>query len=64
MTRAEQYRAKAAENETWAERLTDPQLRARYLDLARQYHSMAQQAERDEAQRKGPPPDSKGATGG
>jgi len=45
-SKAEEYRAKAAQCEKMAERHKDTQFREQYLELARQWRAMAEQAER------------------
>lgn len=49
MSKPENYRARAAQCEHAAERNRDATLKAQYLELARQWRELAEQAERDEA---------------
>lgn len=48
-SKSETYRARAAQCELMGERNRDPTLKAQYLELARQWRELAQQAEQDEA---------------
>ena len=44
-TRAEDFRAKATEAERQAKNISDPKLRANYLELAKAWRQMAEQVE-------------------
>jgi hypothetical protein len=46
MTRAEEYRLRAKEAEEQAEKIRDPATKQGFLDIARQWREMAEQAER------------------
>jgi hypothetical protein len=46
MTRAEEYRLRAKEAEEQANKVRDPGARQGFLDIARQWREMAEQAER------------------
>jgi hypothetical protein len=48
-SKAEDYRARAAQCTRMAERNRDPTLSAHYLDLAQQWNDLAEQVEKDEA---------------
>jgi hypothetical protein len=49
LSKPENYRARAAQCEHMAERNRDAALKAQYLEMARQWRELAEQAERDEA---------------
>jgi hypothetical protein len=46
MTRAEEYRQRAQEAEEQADKVRDPSAKQGFLDVARRYRDMADQAER------------------
>jgi hypothetical protein len=48
-SKAEDYRARAAKASAWLNAIRDPTLKAQYLELARQWRGLAEQAEQDEA---------------